>query len=776
MTDQRDVSPVANKVLNVALIGNPNTGKSTLFNALAGMNTRVGNFPGVTVEKKIGRVEWHDRSFHLIDLPGTYSLSPRSLDEKISVDVLMGDQTSIGEIDVIICIADAGNLERHFYLLSQLLELQKPVILVLNLWDTLEQRGVSVDVDSLKKRIGIPVVVTEAHRRKGMDRLKEAILNSAQQHIPYPISLFPAVFEQAVDQLKGRLEEQLETELPRYHVERMILDANGAIERSYQSRISHQLGNQHATDFQAGLQQLRDELKSQECSVPQVESQARFQWASEVLSDAVMRTPNIRTLSDKLDQLFTHRVFGLIFFLVLMFLVFQSVFTWSQPLVEYCEDAQGFVSATVEDLLPPGPLRSLLINGVIAGVGAVLVFLPLIILLFFFISILEDCGYMSRAAYMIDKIMSWFGLSGKSFLPLMSSFACAVPGVMATRVIENRRDRFVTILIAPLMSCSARLPVYLLLIGAFIPANVKLLGGFTNLQGIVLYLMVSLGALVAVPVAWILRRTLFKGESAPFIMELPEYKIPSLRMVSVRVFDRAKAFVVRAGSLILAATILIWALGYFPASHTKLNQLETQLSKLEEKQQSVEKRMAALESNPSLSKDEHIMTRLGMEANLKELESESETLAELKSAEQSRLIEESYLGRMGKWTEPLVRPLGWDWKIGVGVIASFPAREVIIATLGTIYSLGGEVNEEDPRLPTAMKASTWPDGRPVFNIPVAVSIMVFFALCAQCVSTLLVIRRETNSWLWPTFSFCYMTLLAWVGAFLSYQIGMKLVA
>ncbi|MGE5194085.1 MAG: nucleoside recognition domain-containing protein, partial [Deltaproteobacteria bacterium] len=398
----------------------------------------------------------------------------------------------------------------------------------------------------------------------------------------------------------------------------------------------------------------------------------------------------------------------------------------------------------VAAVVPPGPLQSLLVDGVVAGVGAVLVFLPQIAILFLFIALLEDCGYMARAAFIVDRLMTKVGLSGKSFVPLMSSFACAVPGVMAPRVIENRRDRLTTILVAPLMSCSARQPVYFLMTAAFIPATAYL-GGWITLQGMVLFGMTFLGAAVAVPVAWILKKTVFRGETPPFVMELPSYKWPSPRIVANRVYDRAKAFVVRAGTLIFATNVLIWAAGYFPGDHRRVDALQVEIERIQER-----------------------------DAIDPALRTELEPLIAEQNQLRSELLSQSILGRVGKSIEPLVQPLGWDWRIGVGVIASFPAREVIVGTLGTIYSLGGSVNEENQGLQAAIQSADWPDGRKVYNVPVAFSIMVFFALCAQCISTLMVIKRETNSWGWPAFTFFYMTALAYAGAFAAYRIGMLL--
>jgi ferrous iron transport protein B len=376
---------------------------------------------------------------------------------------------------------------------------------------------------------------------------------------------------------------------------------------------------------------------------------------------------------------------------------------------------------------------------------------------------------MARAADIMDRLMAVFGLSGKSFLPLMSSFACAVPGIMATRVIDSHRDRMVTILIAPLMSCSARLPVYLLLIGAFVPGTTWL-GGRVGLQGLVLFAMSSLGLVVAIPVAWLLKGTFFKGENATFVMELPDYKVPAPRLVLHRVYDRSRAFVQRAGTLIFATTILVWAAGYFPGDHTELDRLQAQI-------EAVQGRLALHNGSGPEDRSQRSEVRSQQSAERDdpslghEPPGDLEALIAARNVESAALIRHSLLGRMGRAIEPVVAPLGWDWKIGVGVIASFPAREVIIATLGTIYSLGGDVDEESEGLVGAMQAATWPDGRPVYNLPVALSIMVFFALCAQCASTLMIIRRETNHWKWPVFCFVYMTGLAYVGALLTYQIG-----
>lgn len=729
---------LASRPLHVAVIGNPNTGKSTIFNALAGLHAHVGNYPGVTVEKKIGHVTWQGREIALIDLPGTYSLSPRSLDEMVSVDVLLGQHPQIGPVDAVLCIADASQLERQLFLVSQVLDAGVPTILVLNMWDAAERRGVVIDIAKLQARLGIPVLATEAHRLRGIDAVRTALIGTLTAP-PRP-RLFPPQFYEECEQLQSHLEQAGGAPAPWYLRERMLLDVGGTVENRYLRGGNSRLAEQ--------LTAARRRLTEQGFRIPTGEAERRYAWAKGVVADVAREPETPRpSFTDRLDRWLTHRVFGLGVFALLMFLVFQAIYAWAEPLMGLCESGQVWVSEQVIALVPPGPLQSLLVDGVVAGVGGVLIFLPQILLLFFLIALLEDCGYMARGAYLMDRVMSTFGLSGKSFLPLMSSFACAVPGIMATRVIDNPRDRLVTILVAPLMSCSARLPVYLLLIGAFIP-SAAYLGGWVSLPGLVLFAMSTLGLLVAIPVAWLLRRFVLRGEAGSFLLELPDYKIPSTRLVLYRMYDRGKAFVLRAGSLIFAASILVWAAAYFPGNHADHDRLTSAAAALADR--------AA--ENPE-------------DARLAE---EFAQLEAARNAEGARLIRASFLGRAGAAIEPVVRPLGWDWRIGIGVLASFPAREVVIATLGTIYSLGGDVDEESEGLRGALQAAKWPDGRKVYNVPVALSLMVFFALCAQCASTLMIIRRETNSWGWAAFSFVYMTGLAYLGALATYQIGMQL--
>jgi ferrous iron transport protein B len=506
-------------------------------------------------------------------------------------------------------------------------------------------------------------------------------------------------------------------------------------------------------------------LGAEGCPIPAIEAIARYQWVGQVLEGVIKHPPTrLQTPSDRIDHILTHRFAGSAIFLVLMAAVFQAVFVIGDLQGGWADAAVAAVGSWCHALLERaaldgGAVESLLKDGVIGGVGNVLVFLPQILLFFVFIALLEDSGYMARAAYLMDRVMSRLGLSGKSFIPLLSSFACAIPGIMAARVIENRRDRLITILVAPLMSCSARVPVYILMISAILPAKSFFLG-LLSMQALVMTAMYLLGIVVAAVVALLLRRTLLKGATPPFVMELPAYKIPSARVVLWRAGQRGWDFVQRAGTLILAASVLVWAVGYYPRSmdsphHPLRAELAAVTFSLD--------RLQAASQTGTLSD--------AQQQELGQLAKQQDSLQKQIDGEQ---IRQSLLGRMGHGIEPVVRPLGWDWRIGSAVIASFPAREVLVSTLGVIYNLGGEVDEESQPLREQIRAATW-DGtdRPVYTVPVALSIMVFFALCAQCVSTLVIIKRETQSWGWPVFTFVYMTALAYLGALLTYQIGAR---
>ncbi len=726
----------------VALIGNPNTGKSSLFNALCGGNARVGNYPGVTVEQKTGRMTLSAATVEIVDLPGTYSLAARSADEAVAVDVLSGAMQGIDRPDAVIVIADATNLERNLYLFSQVIELGLPTLLVLNMWDRIASTGMKIDPACISEQFGVPVVCTSASQRKGIDEVRQALASILTSKIDRTkesaafastdsaSSNFPEAFRMETQGLLDWLRSKNVT-IAQYQVQRLLIDASDAhVHREIPSHLASEVSQQ--------LSEARSRLASAGVKIPLFETQARYAWIKQKTAGLIER-PRGRppTISDAVDRWLTHRWFGLLFFVFLMFVIFQSITLLASWPMDWIEGIQGWVASMLEGFVGPGPLRSLLVDGVVAGVGSVLIFLPQIVILFLFIGILEDCGYMSRAAFVMDKSMSAIGMSGKSFLPLMSSFACAIPGIMATRTIDNRKDRMVTLLVAPLMSCSARLPVYVLMVAAFVP-DIRYASGWITLQGIVLFSMQCLGALVAIPVAWILKRFFFRGEPSTFIMELSSYRWPSWHVMFSRVWERVLAFITRAGTLIFVTSVLVWAAAYFPGDHSTVDEATRRLEGLQAAEVTDEQAIASLEESINLGK--------------------------------SRLIDQSFLGMAGRALEPVVRPLGWDGKIGVAVLASFPAREVIIATLGTIYALGSETDETSDGLKEQMRAAQWPDGKPVFTLATAFSIMVFFALCAQCASTLMTIQRETNSWRWPIFSFMYMTTLAYVGAMLTYNL------
>ncbi|NQU21869.1 MAG: ferrous iron transport protein B [Candidatus Nealsonbacteria bacterium] len=741
-------------VSTVALIGNPNTGKSTLFSALVGIYQHVGNYPGATVEKKTGRMDYADRRYEFIDLPGLYSLAARSRDEMVAADVLLGRREDCEPVDAVVCIVDAANLRRNLYLVSQVLELGLPTLVAVNMLDVAEKHDVAVDLERLRQQLPVPVVGIQANRRIGIDDLKAAFAELIEQPPHQPETPFPEAFEKEVTRLESLLGEQAGQagqagQVPRSLVRRLLLDRGSLLQRS--------LLEGRSTTIAAELEAARDRLTAADLPVPEVETKVRYAWARRVL-DGVVTQPDRykRTTTDRIDRVLTHRVWGLIVFFLLMGFVFQTVFTGGSHLMDLIGAVFQALGGLVETQMAEGALRSLLVDGVIGGVGGVVTFLPQILILFLFIALLEDCGYMARAAYLMDKLMSRVGLSGKSFIPMLSSFACAIPGIMAARVIENERDRLTTILVAPLMTCSARLPIFSLLIAAFIPAQ-TVCGRFVTLQGITLLSLYLLGIVSAVGVALLLKKTLLRGATPPFVMELPSYKWPSPRTVLHRVGQRGWIFLRTAGTLILAVSILVWAAIYFPHNSQVVE------APFRARQQASETELARLD--PDDTRHAEV----------------SEELAQINREIAGAYQRQSILGQMGRVIEPAVKPLGWDWRIGCAVIASLPAREVVVATLGVIYNLGEDVDAESEEGRTKfhrrLNGATW-DGsdppRKVFNVPVALSIMVFFALCAQCFATLAVIRRETNSWRWPAFTFAYMTTLAYLGALATYQIGIRI--
>jgi ferrous iron transport protein B len=719
---------MTDKPLIVALVGNPNAGKSTLFNALSGLRQHVGNYPGVTVELKKGHATIDGRAVEFIDLPGTYSLAARSPDEMVAVDLLLGRRMEEPRPDVILAIVDASNLERHLYLTTQLMELGLPVVLAVNMVDVAAKQGIVVDIEKLSQATGLPAVAIQANAGIGLDELKTALLAAANRSSPNPPPL-PKV----IDVETTALVDALNASVPPFLARRLLLDVGGYTETW--------LGEQYGPALKAKLEAARLRMTEAGHPIPAAEAKARYGWIRSVAAQSVTK-PSVRlvTFTDKIDKILTHKLWGTLIFLAIMFVVFQAIFVFAAVPMDAIKEAFKKIGVGIESAMPPGPLRSLLVDGIVAGVGGVVVFLPQILFLFGFIAILEDCGYMARAAFLMDKVMSRCGLSGKSFIPLLSSVACAIPGVMAARVIENRRDRLATILVAPLMSCSARLPVYGLLIGAFLTKDRPIW-----LPGLTLFGMYMIGFIVAPLVALLLKRTLLKGETPVFVMELPQYKRPSIRAIVRRMLEAGWAFLRRAGTLILFSMILVWALLYFPNVDATGQKYETKLAEITEKAEATE----------------------GDEKDVLEKQA-NELRGEWKR--------NSLLGQFGRSLEPVFRPLGWDWKIGVAALASFPAREVIVGTLGILYDQGEVDEEKEEQLQDEIK-NRWSEDavHGKYVVPIALSVMVFFALCCQCASTLAVIRRETKSWAWPAFTFLYMTALAYVAALIVFQVGKLLV-
>lgn len=769
-----DAPPSRSDPLQVALLGNPNTGKSTVFSVLVGVHQRVGNYPGVTVEKRTGDCEWGGRRFSLVDLPGLYSLSPRSRDELVAVEVLLGRFRETPPVDAILCIVDASNLERNLYLVGQVLELRLPTIVALNMLDVAEGSGVAIDVKGLERRLGVPVVPMQANRGVGLTELRETLARIDSGCRPASPGCFPVEFDREVTRLMSLLSRpepaspheesarpgrggfgarrrhrhgwrRREHSIPEWLAQRVLLDTGGLVQTAVFPRPVPGLDRE--------LQDARERLGEAGCPIPNIETAARYDWVRRMLDGVAVQPSEQRTTaSDRVDRVLTHPLWGALLFVLIVVMLFQAVFVWAEPLVDVIGAGVRGVGSWLTAHMAEGALRGLLVDGVLGGVGAVLAFLPQILVLFLFLAVLEDCGYLARAAYLMDGLMVRVGLSGKSFLPLLSSFACAVPGIMATRVIENHRDRLTTILVAPLMTCSARLPVFALLIAAFVPRQAYL-GGLLNLQGLTLVALYFLGVVAAVAVARILKKTVLRGDAPPFLMELPTYKWPSVRTIVLRVAERAYSFVCFAGTMILAVSILVWAALYYPHDRDVVE------GPFRAQREQLQGRIAALAPN----------TPQRQEA--------AAELVALESRIAAAYQRQSYLGRFGHAIEPVFRPLGWDWRIGSAVIASFPAREIVVATLGVVFSSESEVEidspEDAPEFHARLRDATWEGtDRPLFNVPVALSIMVFYALCAQCVATLAVIRQETNSWRWPAFAFAYMTALAYGGALATYQIGM----
>jgi len=710
----------------IALIGNPNTGKSTLFNALTGLKQKTANYPGVTVERHTGEIRLPGGTATLVDLPGAYSLAAQSPDEMVAIDALLGHVTDLPRPRAVLAVVDSTNLRRNLFLVTQLAELGLPLVIALNLADVAESRGIRIDAAELGRQLGATVVPISAARGTGLAELREALAGALVAPAPPALRVLPEVGAAAAA-LGARL-RAAGSHLVDYEVERALIDAQGVAERRFELGAGE--------PFRGELGRLRQELGAG-VSLAEAEATARYGLINAIVAGTERRAPRQVTAGDRLDRLTNHPVLGSILFVLVMAAVFQAVFSWATPLMDLIDGLTNALGAFVRASLPEGALASLLVDGVIAGVGGVVIFLPQILILFAFIIFLEDSGYMPRVAFMMDRLMRSVGLSGQSFIPMLSSFACAVPGIMATRVIPDRRDRLATILAAPFMTCSARLPVYALLIGAFVPDR-HYLAGAVNLQGLVLLGLYLLGILGGVLTALLMKRTALRGPTPTFMIELPPYRLPSWRSLLIKLLERGRVFLVRAGTVIFSVAVVIWALAYFPRP-------------------------------PELAGTYAAERERVLAAALPAAEADQQ-LAALGAAETAAYLEQSWLGRLGRAVAPVFAPLGWDWKLSAAVIASFPAREIVVASLGTIYAVGDDTDNLEGALSERLEAARRPDGSPVYTLPLVTGLLIFYVFCLQCAATLAVMRRETNSWRWPVFAWCYMTGLGYLGALLVYQL------
>jgi ferrous iron transport protein B len=725
----------------IVLTGNPNCGKTTLFNALTGLRAKVGNYAGVTVERKEGRLLGApaDLNARVLDLPGTYSLSPQSLDEQISRDVLLNRLPELPAPSLIVVVVDASNLQRNLYYATQVIELGHPTLIALNMIDVAEANGHQINSAKLGELLGVSVLPIVASTGQGVPELRQRAVGVLRESVttakPHPalFSDLPAAFKKEADDLAVSLAETFHERRTQAKAEALLILSN---EKALASSLQH-----YPADIQQAVAAARQRLDSAGLDWRGAPIEARYVSVSAIQRAVTTESAaSGETFSDKLDRILTHKVWGTLIFIAVMALMFQSIFTFARIPMDALQAGVDWLAGTVGRVIPPGDLNSLLADGVVAGVGAVIVFLPQILLLFLFIGFLEDTGYMARAAFLMDRLMSKVGLHGKSFIPMLSSFACAIPGIMATRTIESPKDRLVTILVAPLMSCSARLPVYTLLIAACIP-NMTVFG-FLKLTGLTMLSMYLLGIIVALLMAWLFKKTLLKGETPMLIMELPPYKRPLLRVVVRHMWDRSRLFLRRAGTVILGINILLWFLATYP-------------------------------HNKQLTKD--FATRRATLARAAQ-PSTAEQIAALDNEEAGAKLRQSFAGHLGRIIEPVIAPLGFDWKMGIGIISSFAAREVFVSTMSTVYNVGKAEKTESSMnsLAKTLQAQKRSNGSPVYTPLIAVTLMVFYVFALQCVSTVAIVRRETNSWKWPFFQWVYMGALAWTFAFLTYRMGLLL--
>jgi ferrous iron transport protein B len=692
--------------INVALIGNPNTGKTSVFNQLTGLNQQVGNYPGITVEKKIGFCKLpHGIKANILDLPGTYSLNASSMDESVVIELLLNKNDKLYP-DVAVVVTDVENLKRNLLIYTQIKDLEIPTILVINMADRMETKGITLDIPLLEEKLKTKIALISSRKGTGIEDLKNLIVSYKTIQHEACLNTFD-IDPEYFSSLQNLFPNQLLYKLW------LVITQDVNFSNLDRNEIRNVFTKSHS------------ELKR----LQQKETIKRYQFINDVLKDGLKIDASMaKDIRAKLDRVLTHKVWGYVIFLGILFLIFQSIFSWSTIPMDFIDGTFASLSSWAAEELPSGILTDLLSQGIIPGIGGVIIFIPQIAFLFLFISILEESGYMSRVVFLMDKIMRRFGLSGKSVVPLISGTACAIPAIMATRNIENWKERLITILVTPFTTCSARLPVYAIIISLVIPSKRVL--GILNLQGLTLMFLYVLGFATAILSAYILNKVLKLDTKTYFVVEMPNYKLPLFKNVGINVVEKTKAFIVGAGKIILAISVILWFL-------------------------------ASYGPGKDFNEAEAIVKERTAGKQLTEIQVENEIA--------SQKLENSYIGLMGRAIEPAISPLGYDWKIGIALISSFAAREVFVGTLATIYSVGDSDNEAT--IKSKMQAEVSPStGKKIFNFATGISLLLFYAFAMQCASTLAITKKETNSWKWPAMQLVFMSGLAYFVALISYQL------